>query len=361
MKMKFILVVFATAFLATACDKKDAKNAAAEEKHVDSLKVFLLKAEKLEKHISLPGELFSYEKVEVRPKLTGYIKQLKVDIGSPVKKGQVIAVIDAPEVQSRLGEGTGRMNASKAKYETSLDTYQRIVEASKTAGVISPSEMQKARNQMLSDSADYQAQKFSNESYKQVGAYLAITAPFNGVITQRNINEGSYVGNPNEKPILIIEDNSRLRLRIAIPEALTGVSLKDNKVKFTTRSYPNKNFEASLVRKAGSIDINTRTEIWEFEVENKNNNLKAGAFANVNLNISREQPTFFVPFSAVVTTLERKFVIRISNDSTKWVDVSPGLNLAEKVEIFGPLNEGDKLVLKANEEIKPNEKVAVKF
>src|SRR5215203_3429074 len=168
--MKFILVVVATAFLVTACNKRDTQSSTAQEKHIDSLKVFSLKAEKLEKHISLPGELFSYEKVEVRPKLTGYIKQLKVDIGSPVKKGQVIAVIDAPEVQSRLGEGTGRMNASKAKYETSLDMYQRIVEASKTAGVISPSEMQKARNQMLSDSADYQAQKFSNESYKQVGA-----------------------------------------------------------------------------------------------------------------------------------------------------------------------------------------------
>ncbi|QLH34617.1 MAG: efflux RND transporter periplasmic adaptor subunit [Cyclobacteriaceae bacterium] len=177
----------------------------------------------------------------------------------------------------------------------------------------------------------------------------------------KNIYEGSYVGATNEKPLLVIEDTRKLRLRIAVPEAFTGVDLKDNKVKFTTKAYPNKPFTAMLVRKAGSIDVNTRTEIWEFEVDNPDNSVKAGSFATVNLTVSRKDPTFFVPFSAVVTTLEKKFVIKISNDSTRWVDVSPGINLSDKTEIFGLLNEGDTLVIKANEEIKPNEKVYVKF
>lgn len=359
--MKPILIILAAVLAITACDQQREENASAQRTDVDSITVFSLRTATLEKEISLPGELFSYEKVEIRSKLNGYVKQLNVDIGSKVKKGQLLAIIDAPEIQSHLGEGIGRMNAAKARYETSLDTYSRILEASGTAGVVSPSELQKAKSQMLADSADYQAEKYSYNSYKEVGNYLAMTAPFSGVITQRNINEGSYVGNPNEKAILVIEDNSKLRLRIAMPETLTGVSLKDNKAKFTSRSHPNRTFEASLVRKAGSIDVNTRTEIWEFEVDNPANLLKAGAFATVDLDIIRDQPTFLVPSSAIVTTLERKFVIRIINDSVKWVNISNGLNVDDKVEIFGVLNEGDKLVLKASEEIKPNQKVAVKL
>lgn len=359
---KPILILTIAAAIVSSCNNSNQKESAhTTSPAIDSLKSFRLKSEKLDKHISLPGELLAYERVEIRPKVTGYIKQLKVDIGSYVKKGQVLAMVDAPEIQSRLEEGGSKMNAARAKYQTSLDTYKRVAEASKTKGVISASELEKARNQMLADSAEYASQKYAYQSFRQVGDYLALTSPFNGTVTQRNIHEGSYVGGANEKPLLVVEDTKKLRLRIAVPEAFTGVDLKDNKVKFTTKSHPNKPFTAVLVRKAGSIDVNTRTEAWEFEVDNTDNTLKAGSFANVNLTISRKDPSFFVPFSAVVTTLEKKFVIKISNDTTRWIDVSPGINLADKTEIFGPLNEGDTLVIKANEEIRPNEKVYVKL
>jgi membrane fusion protein (multidrug efflux system) len=360
--VKAIPIMFALTFSLAACHKENAKqNKMSTSETADSVKTFRLTAEKFEKHISIPGELIPLERVEIRPKVNGYIKQLKVDIGSAVKKGEIIVAIDAPEIQSRLGEGKGRVNAAKAKYESTLDTYKRILEASETPGVVSASELQKARNQMLADSADYEAQRFTYESYKQVGNYLVITAPFNGIVTQRNVHDGSYVGNPNEKPIVVIEDNRKLRLRVAVPEALTGVALKENKVQFFTKGNPEKRFEAVLMRKSGSLDITTRTEIWEFEVDNKDNTLKAGAFANVNLNVSRAQPSFTVPFSAVVTTLERKFVIKLHRDSTRRVDVSQGINLSDRVEIFGSLKSGDTLILKANEEIKAGTKMYAIF
>lgn len=359
--MKFTPIILVSAFWLLACGEKENTNQSASEKNIDTLQAFSLKAEKLEKHVSLPGELIPYERVEIRPKLNGYVKQLNVDIGSAVKKGSMLLVVDAPEIQSRLGEGTGRMNAAKAKYLASFDTYNRIVAASETPGVISPNELQKAKNQMLADSAEYESEKFAYESYKQIGNYLAIAAPFSGVITERNVHVGSYVGGQNEKPILVIEDNSRLRLRVAVPEVLTGAELKDNEVKFSTKAYPNKLFEAALVRKSGSIDAKTRTETWEFEAENTGNTLKAGSFANVAFTIFRSEPSFIVPFSSVVTTLEKKFVIKVSQGQVYWVDVTQGLNLSEKTEIFGSLNEDDTVVLKANEEIKPNTRVFAKF
>ncbi len=361
MEKKWLAGVFISGLLMMGCNHQPGNNMAKNEIRIDTLQVFSLKKSNLEKQTSLPGELLPFERVEIHPKITGYIKQLKVDIGAAVKKGQLLVLIDAPEVESRVGEALGKLHSSKAKFQSSLDTYARMLDASKTQGVISQNELKRAQNQMLADSADYQAAQFASSSYRQTGNYLAIAAPFNGIITQRNVNEGAYVGIANEKPILVIEDNSRLRLRVAVPEALTGLSIKDNKVKFSTKANPNQLSEAVLIRKAGSIDANTRTEIWEFAVKNERDMLKPGAFANVVLNIYRNEDSFLVPFSAVVTTLEKKFVIKVTKDSTSWVDVTQGLNLSDKTEIFGRLKVGDTLVLKGNEELKTNAKVAVKF
>ena len=355
------LLLFPVLLFASCNNQQQQQIPAQISAKVDTVKTFILKAGKIEKQTTLPGELLPYEQAEIHPKVAGYIKQMKCDIGSVVKKGQVLAIISAPEIESRLEEAAGKTQASKAKYESSKDTYNRVLEASKSDGVISPNELQRAKNQMLADSADYSASTYSSKSSKQIGNYLVIIAPFNGVITERNVHEGAYVGTPNEKPIVKIEDNSRLRLQVSVPEALTGVQLKDNKIHFSTKANPNQLSEGVLLRKSGSIDAGTRTEIWEFEIKNNKNILKPGSFADVKLDVSRNQASLIVPFPAIVTTLERKFVIRIKNGKTEWVDVSQGLNLSDKTEIFGKLNEGDTLASKANEELKDGTNVIAKL
>ena len=96
-------------------------------------------------------------------------------------------------------------------------------------------------------------------------------------------------------------------------------------------------------------------------ISNSDRSLKAGMFADCRLNIQREGKSFFVPFSAVVTTLEKKFVIKLQDNITSWVDVGQGINSTDKAEIFGKLNEGDTLVLKGNEELKADTKLVIKF
>ena len=327
----------------------------------DTVRAFVLKTGNVEKQTTLPGELLSYDQADIHPKVTGYIKELRVDIGSLVKKGQVLAIVEAPEIQSGVEAAAGKMQAAKAKYAASRDTYDRILQASASDGVIAPDELQRARNQMLADSADFQAAVYATQSSRQVGNYLVIEAPFTGVITQRNVNVGAYVGTPNEKAMLQIQDNSRLRLQVAVPEALIGVQLKDNKVHFSTKANPDQLFEGVLVRRSGSIDPVTRTEIWEFEIKNDKNILKPGSYADVRLNVSRGRPSFVVPFPAVVTTLEKKFVIRVRGGATEWVDVAQGINLADRTEVFGKLNEGDTLVVKGNEELKPGTRVIARL
>ena len=146
-----------------------------------------------------------------------------------------------------------------------------------------------------------------------------------------------------------------------MPEVYTSAILLGGTGELTTRSLPDKKFKVKLVRKSGSIDPETRSEIWEFEVPNSQNELKAGSYADVKLLFYRNTPSFVAPGSAIVTTLEKRFVIKISNGMATWIDVRPGFNLGDQSEFFGDLKTGDTLVLKGNEELKTGTSVKVKL
>lgn len=355
-----VLIFLFSASIISACGSSPTPTVKKEEVKTDSIAVFELKADSIKKDLSLPSELAPNENALIRAKVQGYIRKVNVDIGSKVSKGQVLALIDAPEINSRVQEINAKVKASQARYQSSKDYYDRINTAAKAEGVIAASELQRTKDQMMADEAEFKAAQYSAASNQQVGKYLAIMAPYAGVITKRNIDPGSFVGNPNEQPLFELEDNSTLRLKVAVPEAYTGAALQGNTGELTTRSFPDKKFKATLVRKAGSIDNGSRSEMWEFAVPNASRELKAGSYADVKLHLLRTHPGLVVPSSAIVTTLERKFMIKITNNTTQWVDVRTGFNLGDKQEVFGDFQAGDTIVLKANEELKPNVKVVLK-
>ncbi|MEZ0487635.1 efflux RND transporter periplasmic adaptor subunit [Fibrella aquatica] len=360
-KSLFILLI--SGWLVACSDSKPAQTGSAginnpgAEAKPDTLQALVLSSGPVEKAMNLPGELLPFERVQLRAKVPGFIRRIAVDIGSPVRAGQVLAVLDAPEQKARLAEARSRMQVSQAKLVASQDVYRRLSRAAQTPGVVAESELARVHGQVVADSAENVASRYAANALRDIDSYLVLRAPFDGVITKRNADVGTYVGTATDQPILEIENNRTLRLRVAVPEALTGGKLKDNKISFTTKAVPNQKQQAVLVRKSESIDVGTRSEIWEFRVDNTAHQLKSGMFADVTLKLSRSKPSVVVPFSTVVTTLERKFVIRIVAGQTQWVDVRPGLNVPDGVEIFGEIQSGDTLVLKGNEEIKPDTKV----
>lgn len=358
--------IFTTCLLLSgimACNENQEKSTVKTQDaaKADTVKVFLLTADSAQKTISLPGELLPNENAQIRAKVQGYIRKLNVDIGSRVKKGQVLALIDAPEINTRVQELNEKVRAAQSRYASSKDYFDRINEASKADGVIAPRELQQTKNQMLADSSEYNAAVFAASSYRQIGGYLALLAPYNGIVTKRTINVGSFVGNPNEQPLFEIQDNSLLRLQVPVPEVYTGAVLLNNSAEVTTRSQPDKKYKATLVRASGNIDNQSRSELWEFAIPNTTGELKAGGYSDVKLRFLRSKPSLIVPTSAVVTTLEKKFVTKVSNNTTQWIDVRAGFNMGEKQEIFGDLKPGDTLALKGNEELKAGTTVIIKL
>ena len=205
---------------------------------------------------------------------------------------------------------------------------------------------------MLADSSALNAARSRMSTSGQLKDYLIIRAPFNGVITQRNVDIGTLVGAGNAKPLMVVEDNTTLRLRVPVPEAYTSAIPDSSFINFTVDAQPGITYKAALSRKAGSLNLTNRTESWEFIYPNTGNQLKSGMYANASIRMGRKDPSFLVPSSAVVTNLEKRFVIRLRDGKTEWIDVRNGITMNDKVEIFGSLTTGDTLITRASDEIK---------
>jgi membrane fusion protein, multidrug efflux system len=325
----------------------------------DSVEVFVLKKEEVAKTLSLPGELHPWQRAELYAKVEGYVKEVKADIGDRVKRNEILLLLDAPEVTANFAKASADLQAAQSNYHTSRDTYKRVVVASKEKGAVSENELERVRNQMLSDSASWEAAKSSANAYAQLRNYLVIRSAFDGVVTQRNVDAGTLVGRKSQ-PMMLVENLGKLRLRVAVPEAYSAALPETSPINFVVDAQPGKAYSAVLSRKSNQIDLKTRTELWEFEVNNPKQELKSGMYGNVSFALQRKEPSFVVPFSAVVTNLERKFVIRVRDGKTKWIDVRTGITMNDRVEVFGDLREGDTLVLRATDELKSGAAVTTK-
>jgi RND family efflux transporter MFP subunit len=204
--------------------------------------------------------------------------------------------------------------------------------------------------------------KNSAASAKQMEEYLNIYAPFDGVITERNVDEGSFVSAPTgtgttSTPMVRIQQISVLRLVVAVPETELGGSIPGDPVSFTVPAIPDKAFSAKVKRIGHALDVKTRTMPVELDVYNNTGDLEPGMYPEVNWPVERQRESLIVPRTAVVSNTERRFVIRVQNGVAEWVDVKIGRPLGDMVEIFGDLAAGDAVVLKASDQLESGRQV----
>ncbi len=277
--------------------------------------VFSLKKGRLSSSLKIPGELIAYQQVDLYAKENSFVKKLFVDIGSEVKEGELLVTLEAPELGSQLAGAQAAVRSREAIYLASNANYDRLLETSKTAGTISPSDLEQAAARKNSDFAQFEAAKDAYKQVSEMQSYLQIRAPFSGMITARNINPGAYVG-PSGKgsdlPLFILQEQKRLRLVISVPEAYTGFLNQKNEVSFSVRSQPDREFKAVIKRLSGSIDNRLRSQRVEMDVINNDKKLLPGMVAEVNLPLPSQDSTFVVPKSAVVNSTESVFVIRVN-------------------------------------------------
>lgn len=324
---------------------------------------FKLQKEKLSTTIQLPGELIAFQAVDLYAKVSGFVKELKVDIGSEVRAGQILVTLEAPEVTSQLSAAESRLKSQEAVYTASEANYKRLLETSKTPGTISQNDLDIAAAKKASDFANLEAARASFREITEIRNYLVIRAPFAGVITARSVNPGAYVGpsgKGSEFPMLTLQQQKQLRLVVSIPEAYTGYISSNGEVNFRVRSLPSSVFTANMSRKARALDVKLRAERVEFDIDNSDGRLLPGTVADVSLPLTKEDSSFVIPKSALVTSSEGVFVVRISEGKVQRLPVEQGFQFNGRVEIFGDIQAGDELVLKGSDELKTGQSLKTK-
>src|SRR6185437_29280 len=365
---KLITVLALGALLLNSCssDKKAKEQQAQEQQHADAIDtpavtLAIVQKGKLSSTIAIPGELIPYQQVDLYAKMNSYVKKLFADVGSQVRQGQLLAILEAPEINSQLAGAQSRIKQQEANYFASKATYDRLYNTSKTPGTVSQNDLEQAEAKKNSDYANVEAAK---SSYKEVAAnlnYLEIRAPFDGVITSRNVNQGAYVGpgGKSSDPLFVLQDQKRLRLVVSVPEAYTGGITGKDQVSFSVQSLPNKKFTAQIRRIAGALDEKLRSERIEMDVFNKDKKLLPHMFAEVNVPLPSHDSAFIVPKTAVFTSTERVFVVKVVNKHAIWTDVKKGFQAGDQMEVYGDLKPGDQVVKQATDEIRDGSAVRI--
>jgi RND family efflux transporter MFP subunit len=154
-----------------------------------------------------------------------------------------------------------------------------------------------------------------------------------------------------------IETVSRLRLVLPVPESYVPGTVQGAKVTFTVPAFPGEKFSGTIARIPDSLDVKTRTMPVELDVRNRSGRLAPGMYPEVEWPVRRLHPTLFVPTSAAARTNEKRFVVRVRDGKTEWVDVQPSLTSGNLIEVFGDLHEGDLVVVRATDELRPGTSV----
>ncbi len=364
--------------LAASCGKQygGTTEAAPASGSPPSVAVAAVVAQKLNTQVQLPGQLMPYEAVDVYAKETGFVKTIAVDRGSRVRKGEVLAQLDAPELVARRLEAESKQQgaqslllAVKAKLAADEATYKRLEAASKVPGVVAGNDLEVAKQAALADQQNVEAaQKNVSaaenavQAVAQLESYLKITSPFDGQVTTRYIHPGALVGPQGgagaSTAVVRIETLTRLRLVVPVPEHVAGDIPVGTEVSFTVPSLPGKTFRAPIARISHEVDVNTRTMPVELDVRDPQSELIPGTFCQVEWPVRRNYPTLFVPATSVASDLARTFVIRIQNNRTQWVDVKTGATFGKQVEVFGDLKEGDKVAVQGTDQLRSGVEVA---
>lgn len=298
---------------------------------------------------SLPAELKPWQAIAVFPKVRGFVAEIPVDRGSVVRRSDLLVRLSAPELEAQAAQAVATALSDRS-------TYQRLLAAARVKGAVSENEIEVARQTAAADEERVHA-------LKTLAGYLVITAPFDAVVTERNVHPGALVGPPTEPltaavPMLRIEDIARLRLTVPVPEADARAVAQGAEVRFRVSAWPGREFVGRVARISHWVDERSRTMAVEADVDNRESKLDPGMFVEVQWPVRRDVPTLFVPAAAIAETSEKVFVDRVRNGRIEQVNVKRGKSMGKLVEVFGALSAGDLVLMHGSDDMPDGARVA---
>jgi membrane fusion protein, multidrug efflux system len=358
MKYKTYLLMVVIAFFAACSGNNKPVDLTAQSTQTSKYQFGSVSEKALSSSARLPGQLIPFNEVNLFPKVNSFVKQLFVDRGSIVKKGQLLMILEAPEMESQLQAANSKYLQAQENAVASKEKYERLKEAAKEPGSVSPLDLDNSSAKMKADNALAQAELSNVGSVKTMLGYLRIYAPFDGMIVQRNISPGALVapGKETDQPMLIIQDINKMRLTVYIPEDYVDKVDLGKPVTFTFNAMLGQQQTAKISRSANALG-SMRQEAIEIDVQNQNGKLKPGMYAEVNIPMLSGAKSLLVPNNAIIRSTEKEYVIAVRNGKANLVIIKEGLVNDDSTEVFGDLKPSDKVLIHASDEIKQGDDI----
>ncbi len=304
------------------------------------------------REIVLPGNTQAFIDSPIYARTDGYLKRWYVDIGARVKKGELLAEIETPELDQQLRQARAQLATAEANLNLSQITAERNENLLKTHS-ISTQERDNAVNSYAANEATVQSNEANVARLEQLQSFEKIYAPFDGVITVRNTDVGALIdaGASTPKELFHIAAINELRVYVSIPETYSRLAHPGTFTDLTLDEYPGQIFHGTLVRNSNSIDYSSRTLLVEVDVHNPNGELMPGSYVQVHFKLPGNASSVVVPSNTLLFRKEGLQVGVVRNGKAELVGVTPGHDYGSTIEILSGVQATDSVILNPSDSL----------
>jgi RND family efflux transporter MFP subunit len=330
---------------------------------VPSVSVVLPKPTASAEEVVLPGNIQPFISSPIYARTDGYLKAWYFDIGAHVKSGQLLAVIQAPEVDEQLSQARSTLATAQANLELAQitrDRYQSLL--SKHA--VAQQDVDNAVGSFAANKAAVDADMANVRHFEALVSFEKVYAPFDGVIITRNTDIGDLINSGSSTAprtdLFDIAQPGTLRVYVNVPEEYSrGVKPGVTGADIVLAEFPGQKFQGNLVRTAEAINATTRTLLAEIDVQNPKGTLLSGSYAEVHLKIPGQASTFLLPVNALIFRSEKLQVGVVKNGKVVLTEVTPGHDFGADIEVVAGLNPNDQVVVNPPDSLVSGQEVKI--
>ena len=355
-------LILASFLLVRSWQGRAARASAADPARAPAVAVARAAREDLFREITVPAEFRPYNEVDLHAKVSGYVKAMKVDIGDRVRTGQLLAVLEVPELHDELDRASAAHRRAQADYREAHLAYTRLLAVNhEHPNLIAQQDLDAAEARDATAEGTVAATKADVDKYQTLVGYTRITAPFGGVVTKRYADPGALIqagtaSNTQTMPLVRVSDNTLLRLDFPVSvDYVRGIHL-DAPVSVRVDSLGGRIFTGRIARFSDQVEDATRTMIVEMEVRNGSLELVPGMYATVTLRVDERPHALAIPVEAVPAGGRNVLRVNARNE-LELRPVTLGLETASRYEVLSGLNEGDLVLLGNPAQLSPGQKV----
>jgi len=332
-----------------------------DEQAIPTVAVVLPDARAAASTLELPGRLEAYSRAPIYARVSGYVKNWNVDIGATVKAGQLLAEIEAPDLDQQLLQARADLTSQQASARLSEATLERR-KTLLSSNFVSHQEIDERTADLANKRAAVNSGQANVDRLEALAGYKKIVAPFDGVVTERNTDVGALInaGASTGPAMFVVSDIRKLRVYINVPQNYVPSIRIGAAAAIAVPEYPGQTFQATVESSSQSVDIATGTTRIQLALDNPDRKLMPGSYATVRLNLTRDKAPLYIPASALMFNSKGLRVATVgAGDKIKFKTVTIARDLGKDIELASGLAADDRVIIAPPDGMVDGDKVRI--